>query len=134
MTISYKNDALLTPEIVIALYRKCSLGERRPVDKPEVFKKMIDNSNLIITAWDGSKLVGIARSLSDFSYVTYLADLAVDESYQKQGIGKQLMREMQKCTPAGCKIVLLAAPTANDYYPALGFEHNPRAWILDKPL
>lgn len=133
-TIIYKHNAQLSPQIVIELYRKCSLGERRPVDKPDVFEKMINNANLVITAWDGDKLVGIARALSDFSYVTYLADLAVDESYQKQGIGKALMKKMQEMAPVGCKIVLLAAPTANDYYPALGFEHNPRAWILDKPL
>ena len=70
--------------------------------------------------------------MTDFTYVAYLADLAVDSAYQKHGIGKQLVEETQNRLGAECMIVLLAAPKANDYYPKLGFEHNPRAWMLKK--
>ncbi|WP_159564592.1 GNAT family N-acetyltransferase [Budvicia diplopodorum] len=134
MTIVYKDNAPLNAELMIGLYSKCSLGARRPIDQPQIFEGMIEHSNLIITAWDGEKLVGISRCLTDFNYITYLADLAVDEDYQKQGIGKQLIRETQSRVKDTCRIVLLAAPDANDYYPALGFEHNPRAWMLSTPL
>ena len=130
MPIIYRDDAPLHVEQVIELYKKSTLGERRPVDKPETFLGMIDNASIVITAWDDDKLVGIARSLSDFSYVTYLADLAVDEAYQHQGIGKQLIAETQDRTEPDCMIVLLAAPAANEYYSKLGFTHNPRAWML----
>lgn len=130
MSIIYRDDAVLTPEEAIALYQKSTLGERRPVDRPDVFAGMLKNANLIVTAWDDSRLVGIARSLTDFTYVTYLADLAVDVDYQHQGIGKQLIAETQRCVEPECMIVLLAAPKANDYYPKLGFTHNPRAWML----
>lgn len=88
------------------------------------------HANLVISAWDGSRLVGISRSLTDFTYVAYLADLAVDAVYQRRGIGKQLMEETRQRLGRECMIVLLAAPKANDYYPKLGFEHNPRAWVL----
>ncbi|MCH2222838.1 MAG: GNAT family N-acetyltransferase, partial [Dechloromonas sp.] len=91
------------------------------------------HANLTISAWHGTQLVGIARALTDFSYVAYLADLAVDADYQKQGIGKRLIEETQSRLGASCMLVLLAAPKANDYYPKLGFEHNPRAWMLRKP-
>ena len=77
-------------------------------------------------------MVGIARTLTDFSYVAYLADLAVDEQYQKRGIGKQLIEETKSHLNSECMIVLLAAPKANDYYQKIGFEHNPRAWTLKK--
>lgn len=130
MSITYRDDAVLTPEEAIALYQKSTLGERRPVDRPGVFAGMLKNANLIVTAWDDSRLVGIARSLTDFTYVTYLADLAVDVDYQHQGIGKQLIAETQRRVEPECMIVLLAAPKANDYYPKLGFTHNPRAWML----
>ena len=130
MSIIYRDDAVLTPEEAIALYQKSTLGERRPVDRPDVFAGMLKNANLIVTAWDDSRLVGIARSLTDFTYVTYLADLAVDMDYQHQGIGKQLIAETQRRVEPECMIVLLAAPKANDYYPKLGFTHNPRAWML----
>jgi predicted N-acetyltransferase YhbS len=59
-----------------------------------------------------------------------LADLAVDEQYQRQGIGKRLIEETKARLGPGCMIVLLAAPKANDYYEHLGFEPNPRAWMI----
>jgi GNAT superfamily N-acetyltransferase len=131
MTILYRNDAPLTVEQVIALYKRSTLGARRPVDRPDIFAGMLANSNLILSAWDETRLVGIARALTDFVYVTYLADLVVDEDYQRQGIGKNLIHEVQKNTQPECMMILLAAPLANDYYPKLGFRHNPRAWMLN---
>lgn len=91
---------------------------------------MITEASLIITAWEGSKLVGISRTLTDFSYVAYLADLAVHVDFQGNGIGKELIDQTKKALEPTCFITLLAAPLANDCYPKLGFEHNPRAWVL----
>ena len=130
MDIHYKSGAAFTVAEMIDLYRRSTLGKRRPLDRPDIFGQMRDNANLVITAWDGEKLVGIARSFTDFGYVTYLADLAVDEAYQRQGIGKRLIEETRAKMAPTCKIVLLAAPRANEYYPQIGFEHNPRAWVL----
>jgi len=130
MNIEYRDNARLSAEEAIDLFRRSTLGERRPVDRPDIFEGMLKNASLVITAWDGSHLVGIARTLSDFSYVAYLADLAVDAAYQKRGIGKRLIEETRRRLAPECMIVLLAAPKANDYYARLGFEHNPRAWML----
>ncbi len=130
MDIEYKDNASYTIDEMIDLYRRSTLGERRPLDRPDIFEKMRDCANLVITAWDGDKLVGIARSFTDFGYVTYLADLAVDAAYQKKGIGKRLVEETRARLEPTCKIVLLAAPKANEYYPRIGFSHNPRAWVL----
>lgn len=130
MVIEYRDNAAITVETAIDLYRRSTLGERRPVDRPDIFAGMLQHANLLISAWDGERLVGIARTLTDFTYVAYLADLAVDAAYQRQGIGQQLIEETRSRLGKECMIVLLAAPKANDYYPKLGFEHNPRAWIL----
>jgi GNAT superfamily N-acetyltransferase len=130
MEIDYRDDAALTAEQAISLYRRSTLGERRPVDRADIFADMLKHANLIISAWHGEQLVGISRSLTDFSYVAYLADLVVDVAYQRQGIGKRLVEETKRRLARECMIVLLAAPEANDYYPRLGFEHNPRAWML----
>lgn len=130
MNIAYRDDAAVTVETAIDLYRRSTLGARRPVDRPDIFAGMLKNASLTVTAWDGPRLVGIARTLTDFSYVAYLADLAVDAEYQRQGIGKRLIDETRQRLGRECMIVLLAAPQANDYYPKLGFEHNPRAWML----
>jgi predicted N-acetyltransferase YhbS len=84
----------------------------------------------VITAWDSKLLVGISRALTDFSYITYLSDLAVRVSHQKQGIGKELIRRTQIAGGPKTNLLLLAAPAAAEYYPHIGFAHMPQAWFL----
>jgi predicted N-acetyltransferase YhbS len=130
--IQYRDDAAISAEQAIDLYIRSTLGERRPIHDKSAFEAMLKHANLIITAWDDEKLVGISRTLTDFSYVAYLADLAVDLDYQRQGIGKELIAKTQASLGSDCMIVLLAAPKANEYYEHIGFEHHPRAWTLKK--
>lgn len=130
MDIVYRNEAAITVDAAIDLYRRSTLGKRRPVDRPDIFAGMLKNASLVVSAWEGERLVGVARSLTDFCYVAYLADLAVDLDYQRQGIGRRLVDETRLRLGRECMLVLLAAPAANDYYPQLGFEPNPRAWVL----
>jgi GNAT superfamily N-acetyltransferase len=127
--IHYRDD--IRPELddAVELYRASTLGERRPIDDRARFAAMLANANLTITAWDGALLVGISRCVSDFAWTTYLADLAVRVSYQRQGIGKELMRRTQAAAPQA-KLLLLAAPAAEKYYPHVGFQHFPQAWML----
>ena len=128
--IEYRENEPISVDQAIDLYRRSTLGERRPVGRPDIFEGMLRNASLTVTAWRGDQLVGIARSLTDFTYVAYLADLAVDAAFQRQGIGRRLIEETRRRLGLECMIVLLAAPKANEYYAKLGFEHNPRAWVL----
>jgi GNAT superfamily N-acetyltransferase len=130
VVIEYRIGNQLNTDEVIELYRASTLGERRPVDDRDRMGQMIGNANLVITAWDGELLVGISRSLTDFSYVTYLSDLAVRLSHQRHGIGKELIRRTKEESGPQAAIVLLSAPNAADYYPHVGFTHHPQAWIL----
>ncbi len=134
MIIQYRDDAALSVAAAIDLYNRSGLGERRPVDRPDIFEGMLRNANLTVTAWHGARLVGISRSLTDFTYVAYLADLAVDVEYQNSGIGRALIAETRARLKRECMIVLLAAPLANAYYAKVGFEHNPRAWVMQGEL
>ncbi len=128
-TITYRTGNDLDLDAVIELYRASTLGERRPVDDRERMRLMLQHANLVITAWDGELMVGISRSLTDFAYATYLSDLAVRLSHQRQGIGKELMRRTQAAAPSAM-IILLAAPAAEKYYPHAGFTPHPQAWVL----
>ena len=114
----------------VDLLKRSSLAERRPVDDPMCIKAMIEHANLLCTAWDGEKLIGVARSLTDFEYCCYLSDLAVDEAYQKKGVGRELIRLTQSRLGSRAKIILLAAPKAEEYYPRIGFDSHRSAWIL----
>jgi predicted N-acetyltransferase YhbS len=128
--ITYQRDIELDLAEVIELYRASTLGERRPIDQAERMGRMLANANLIVTAWDGELLVGISRALSDFSYATYLSDLAVRVSHQRSGIGKELIRQTQVAAGPESSIILLAAPAAAEYYGHIGFTHHSGAWHL----
>ena len=127
--IAYSVGNRLDIDIVIELYRASTLGERRPVDDRERMRRMLEKANLVVTAWDGPLLAGIARSLSDFTYCTYLSDLAVRAMHQRRGIGKELIRRTQDEAPQAT-VILLSAPKAVDYYPHIGFTCHESAWIL----
>lgn len=128
--ITYRAGNDLDLDQVIELYRASTLGERRPVDDRERMAAMLRNANLVVTAWDQDRLVGIARSLSDFSFATYLSDLAVHAAYQRQGIGRRLLLETRRLG-GQAKIILLAAPKARSYYPRIGMTPHASAWTLD---
>ena len=127
--IEYRVGNRLDLDEVIELYRTSTLGERRPMEDRERMGRMVANANLVVTAWDGALLVGISRAFSDFAYATYLSDLAVRESHQRQGIGKELMRRTQAEAPEA-NLILLAAPKAVEYYPHVGFTRHESAWML----
>lgn len=130
--IQYRVGNALDLDQVIELYKASTLGERRPIEDRERFAGMLKNANLVVTAWDGDLLVGISRCLTDFNYFTYLADLAVRDTYQKQGIGKELIRQTQILGGPNTNVLLLAAPAAEKYYPHIGFTHAPQAWLLKR--
>ncbi len=131
MNIEYKINTPITSEQFIAVLKESSLAERRPIDNIECIKGMVENSNLIITAWNENKLIGVARSVTDFNYACYLSDLAVHKKYQKNGIGKKLQELTQKQLGKECKLILIAAPNANAYYEHIGFTNNNRCWVLE---
>ena len=124
-----KNPAVSVYDFV-ALIKSTQLANRRPVDDIKRMEDMLKNSNLIITATLERKLVGIARVLTDMSWVAYVSDLIVTPELQKQGIGKRLLKEVRGSVKNCCKLLLLAAPSARGYYPHIGFREEKRGWIL----
>ena len=132
MSIEYKINEPIGTDQFVELLEASTLGERRPIDDRVCMEGMLSNSNLIVSALHSNRLVGIARSVTDFHYACYLSDLAVALQYQRSGIGKQLQILTQEQLGPKCKLILLAAPDANQYYEQLGFEHNPRCWVLDR--
>jgi GNAT superfamily N-acetyltransferase len=130
MNLRYETSRPLNPDEFVDLLKRSTLAERRPVDDPKCIQAMLQHANLLCTAWDGEKLVGVARSVTDFEYCCYLSDLAVDKNYQKRGIGKELIRLTRARLGGHAKIILLSAPKAETYYPKIGFESHRSAWVL----
>ncbi|MEU4349326.1 GNAT family N-acetyltransferase [Streptomyces sp. NPDC023838] len=117
-------------EEVLEVYRSSGLGERRPIEDVTRFAAMVRNANLVVVARAEGRLIGIARSISDFSYATYLSDIAVSGDYQRAGIGRALIDATQKEAPQA-KVILLSAPAAVEYYPHIGFTQHNSAWVLN---
>ncbi|MEV7404926.1 GNAT family N-acetyltransferase [Streptomyces sp. NPDC091267] len=129
LDFSLVKAADLTTEAALRVYTSSGLAERRPLGEVDRLRRMLDGSNLIVAAHDGDTLIGLARSVSDFAYSTYLSDLAVDVAYQRRGVGRELIRLTGEAAPQA-KIILLSAPAAAEYYPHVGFTRHQSAWTL----
>lgn len=127
MAIDYKINGEATADEVIELY--VNAGLKRPTETDRM-ARMLAGSNLIVTARENGKLVGIARSITDGAWSTYLADLAVDPHAQKTGIGKRLVELTKEAVGDESMVLLLSVPTAMEYYPKIGMERLDNAFII----
>jgi len=130
MAIQYRDNVNLKADELASLFSKS--GIRRPIGDLNRIQRMIDNANLTITAWDGERLVGVARALTDFSYCCYLSDLAVDGDYQKQGIGRELVRRIKNAIGEEATLVLVSAPEAMPFYPKIGLKAIENGWMIKR--
>ena len=129
--ILYQLNEKITSEAFIDILQRSGLSERRPVDKPEIIDKMIQNANLLVSARNKfGELVGIARCITDYAYCCYLSCLAVDKAYQSQGIGKALIKEILNAIDEESSLLLLSAPGTENYYLKTGFEVASNAYLI----
>lgn len=128
--IVYRSDVKISADEFIDLLKRSTLDARRPVADKHRIQLMLDHGNILVTAWNDKKLVGVSRALSDFSFCCYLSDLAVDEAFQKKGIGKKLIAETHKISGLQTMLILLAAPAAAQYYPKIGMERFNDCFII----
>jgi predicted N-acetyltransferase YhbS len=126
----------LEPDLSATAFRDVlvasTLGERRPVGDLARLERMLRQADIIVTARDDGRLVGISRAISDFAYCCYLSDLAVDVACQRQGIGKRLIDETRKAAGDGATVILVAAPAAETYYPKIGMTPIASGWMIPR--
>ena len=131
MTVDYQLEPALCVEEFIDVLQRSTLAERRPVDDRDRIELMLRNADVIVTARAGKLLVGVSRAITDFSFCTYLSDLAVDVAFQKLGIGRELIVRTHAAAGRATRLVLLAAPKARSYYPHIGMLPHDSCWMLD---
>ena len=127
-SIIYKLNNNISTDDFIEVLQNSSLGQRRPIDNLDTITGMVKNADIIVTASINEKIIGVARAVTDFHYCCYLSDLAVNITYQNNGIGKQLIKKVQEQLNKKCKIILLSAPNAQKYYSKVGFKQHNSAW------
>lgn len=128
--IKFKVGIIPNVEEIIEVYEHS--GINRPTTDKERIEKMYSNSNLVVSAWDNDKLIGISRALTDFCYACYLSDLAVSADYQKSGVGKKLIEVTQSEIGEETTLILLSAPGALTYYPKIGFKEITNGFIIPR--
>ncbi len=132
MAIEYQREfhpALGADEFIDLLVRS-TLAERRPVDRPDTIRGMLEHADVILTARRDGKLVGVSRALTDYNFCTYLSDLAVDQAEQGRGIGRALIQKTHEAAGLHTTLILLAAPLARTYYPHIGMAAHDSCWII----
>lgn len=132
MTVAYAVEPDLSAEEFRSVLVASTLAARRPADDLGRLNAMLRHADLIVTARERTRLVGIARSVTDFSYCCYLSDLAVDVAYQRQGIGKRLVDETRQKAGPLTSLILVAAPAAEGYYPKIGMQPISGGWIIKR--
>jgi ribosomal protein S18 acetylase RimI-like enzyme len=132
-TVAYQLEPSLSSEEYIDLLVRSTLAERRPIDEVDTIAGMVTNADLLLTARIGDgKLIGLARAITDYSYCTYLADLAVDVAYQRRGIGRELLTRTHAAAGTHTSLILLSAPKAQTYYPHIGMRRHDSCWVIDR--
>ena len=126
--IAYAVEAELEVEQFAAVLRESGLGERRPIDDTGRLEKMLRGANLIVTARLANRLVGVARSITDWSYCLYLSDLAVSKDMQGRGIGRALIERTRTEAGPRVSVLLVAAPGAVSFYEGIAMPRVPAAF------
>ncbi len=132
MEIAYQLEPDLSVSEFIDVLVRSTLAERRPVHEADTIRGMLAKADIILTARSGDKLVGVSRAITDFNYCTYLSDLAVDTAFQRQGIGRQLLRRTHEAAGLHTTLILLAAPAARAYYPHIGMTQHDSCWLVPR--
>jgi hypothetical protein len=128
--IEYRYNFPLDPRDVARVFK--ASGIIRPADDIPRIARMLAGANLIVSAWDAGKLIGVCRALTDHSYCCYLSDLAVDAAYQRQGVGKCMIDIVREVVGDEVSLILLSAPGAMDYYPRIDMDRADNAFIIKR--
>jgi GNAT superfamily N-acetyltransferase len=126
--IEYRENQPLKPVEIARVFE--ASGISRPTKDIPRIAQMFANANVVISAWDGARLIGVSRALTDYSYCCYLSDLAVDVAYQKHGIGRELIRRTKSIIGEEVSLILMSAPGAMAYYPKVGFALADNAYVI----
>jgi GNAT superfamily N-acetyltransferase len=130
--IEYRRADGLEPAIYIDILTRSGLAARRPVGDRDRIARMLAGANLIIAAYHENRVVGVARSLTDYAYCCYLSDLAVDRAYQRRGIGQRLIEETRRASGPETMCLLVAAPDSTSFYESIRMPPQPRAFMYPR--
>jgi len=128
MKIVYRVNAPISVGQLAEIFE--ASGLKRPVADKGRIRKMRKHANLTVRAWDGTKIVRVARAPTDLAFCSYVSGLGVRAKDQRRGIGKRMLQLIRRKLGSEVMVLLLSAPQAKEYYPIVGFEKVENAWKI----
>lgn len=123
--INYRDEAP-SAELFTEFRADCGWGHIQPAQA----ERALSNSLIILSVYDGDKLIGFGRVVGDGALNYYIQDLIVDADYRNQNIGSTLMELLLERITANkllgnCTVGLMAAQGKHPFYEKFGFIYRP---------
>lgn len=130
--ITYKTNEKLQTDNIVELFYNSGYLPLKDMSNLKRIEKMFNNANLVVSAWDGRSLIGISRSLCDFSYACYLSDICVHKQYRNLNIGRKLIEITKEEAGKECKLILHSNTKALDFYEKIGMTKISDAYTIQR--
>jgi GNAT superfamily N-acetyltransferase len=131
MSITYQQELTLTAAEYISVLSRTTMRDKRPLGNTARIQGMLDGANFIVTARESDAIVGLARCITDFSWIAYCAELAVVETHQGLGVGQKLIEAAKALLGPQIGLSLIAEPEAEGFYRRIGMQQYA-AFFLDR--
>ena len=126
-TVTFSEKKSLQAEQLLTLFQQAPWAKGRTLTDA---REMLRHTDVALCAWDGDRLVGFGRVLTDFVYRATIWDVIVDEGYQKQGIGTEIIQRILH-HPRLKKVELFWLCTRRPgFYEKLGFSSKEQTGMV----
>ncbi len=124
--IQFSTECKPTLEQLLDLYNSVDWFAYTNTENAPKLLTAFQNSTYSVTVWYGSKLIGLARGMSDDVSIFYLQDILIRPEFQGQGIGKQLLTNcLERFTHVRMKVLLTDDREQQlKFYEAMGFTNT----------
>jgi ribosomal protein S18 acetylase RimI-like enzyme len=124
--IMYNTDKKVDYDRLKTLFNEVGWNDK--TDDINRLKTMVENSQIVVTAWDEDTMVGFARCTTDYVFNGQINNVVVDSKYRKKGIGKVLIDTILDSSKQ-VTYMLRGSIRNENFYRSLGFEDGPISLI-----
>ena len=124
--LTYSFAQIITPADLLPLFAQAGWTANR---SSEAIQTLLDHTRVYLGVWDGTRLVGFARAITDDLFRAYIEDVIVDSTYRGQGIGAEIMRHLLTRLAHVEEITLNCEDHLIPFYERFGFERVGMAYM-----
>jgi GNAT superfamily N-acetyltransferase len=121
-----RKDVLVDAERLADLFR--AVGWYRKANDVPRLARMLEGTTQMVSAWEGERMVGFARAISDQAYNGYISSVAVHPRWQGKGLGERLITSLMEQNDE-IKFSLTAVPGIHGFYEQMGFTEDPEGMV-----